>query len=251
MGEEAVQNAITSCVLDTLAIGVIVTDGHANRLYANAAAHRLLSEPAGPLRCCSAGRVFAARHETQNDLRAMISLACAPGGNAATRPANGDAAHGNTADAGPAVAGRSYILVPSLDRVGPDLAICILPVGPPEPERPACHGNGASAMLLVRPIERSCNLEIEAQRLLGLSKAEARLASGLAAGLSLQEAAGSQRISLSTARSHLKSIFRKTGLGRQSQLVALLRSAQMPIETGAPTAITTRARMITGSASAP
>ncbi len=51
---------------------------------------------------------------------------------------------------------------------------------------------------------------------------EAAIAAALASGRSIDEFAASQRISLNTARTHLKSIFAKTGTRRQAQLVALL-----------------------------
>lgn len=66
--------------------------------------------------------------------------------------------------------------------------------------------------------------------LFDLTPAEMRLASSLAKGLSLKEAAQASGIRFSTARSYLESIFRKTGTNQQGQLVALLRSAQ-PLPT--------------------
>jgi DNA-binding CsgD family transcriptional regulator len=62
--------------------------------------------------------------------------------------------------------------------------------------------------------------------LFDLTPAEARLAASLAAGLPLKAAAARQQIQLSTARSYLETIFRKTATRQQSQLVALLKSAQ-------------------------
>jgi DNA-binding CsgD family transcriptional regulator len=62
--------------------------------------------------------------------------------------------------------------------------------------------------------------------LFDLSPAEARLAAGLSAGRTLQAAAEDGQIRLSTARSYLEAIFRKTGTHQQSQLVALLKSTQ-------------------------
>jgi DNA-binding CsgD family transcriptional regulator len=61
--------------------------------------------------------------------------------------------------------------------------------------------------------------------LFDLSPSEARLAAGLAAGSPLKIAAASNDIKVSTARSYLEQIFRKTGTSQQSQLVALLKSA--------------------------
>lgn len=60
------------------------------------------------------------------------------------------------------------------------------------------------------------------QKLFGLTPKEAALALRLAAGRSLIEAARDQDISLNTARAHLRAIFSKTGVDRQSRLVSLL-----------------------------
>lgn len=56
----------------------------------------------------------------------------------------------------------------------------------------------------------------------GLTRAEARLAALLAKGSSLDEAAETLSVSVGTVRSQLKSIFAKTGVSRQPELVALL-----------------------------
>lgn len=55
-----------------------------------------------------------------------------------------------------------------------------------------------------------------------LTRAEARLAATLAQGISLEEAAAALSISIHTVRSQLKSVFAKTGVTRQAELVALL-----------------------------
>ncbi len=55
-----------------------------------------------------------------------------------------------------------------------------------------------------------------------LTPAESRLAALLATGTSLASAAEHARISRETARNHLKSIFSKTGVHRQSELIKLL-----------------------------
>jgi len=58
----------------------------------------------------------------------------------------------------------------------------------------------------------------------GLTPAESMLALVIADGLSLREAADTREIAYETARVHLKSIFGKLGIHRQSQLVDLLKS---------------------------
>ncbi|MGE0408235.1 MAG: helix-turn-helix transcriptional regulator [Amphiplicatus sp.] len=56
---------------------------------------------------------------------------------------------------------------------------------------------------------------------LGLSAAEARLVQALSRGLDLESASSEINISVSTARSYLKSIFEKTGVTRQAELIRL------------------------------
>ena len=66
-------------------------------------------------------------------------------------------------------------------------------------------------------------------RLLELTAAEANLASLLCAGRSLADAADRLRIAAGTARSHLKSIFSKTGTNRQAALIALMLRIAAPL----------------------
>jgi DNA-binding CsgD family transcriptional regulator len=70
--------------------------------------------------------------------------------------------------------------------------------------------------------------------LYGLTPAEARLASLLAAGWSLAEAAEKLSIQLSTARGVLKAVFAKTGTRRQASLVSLILAALGQLRPGAP-----------------
>ena len=60
------------------------------------------------------------------------------------------------------------------------------------------------------------------RQLFDLTPAEARLATLLARGLSLAEVSETQGISPHTARAQLKSIFAKTGVSRQAELVRLV-----------------------------
>jgi DNA-binding CsgD family transcriptional regulator len=62
--------------------------------------------------------------------------------------------------------------------------------------------------------------------LFDLTSSEAKLAIALAAGHSLKQAAIHNKIKVSTARFYLEQVFQKTGTHQQSELVALLKSAQ-------------------------
>ncbi len=68
------------------------------------------------------------------------------------------------------------------------------------------------------------------QTLFGLSQAEARLASLLASGDSLSEAAEQSFISKNTAKVQLKSIFTKLGVNRQAELIKVILTSPAVIE---------------------
>lgn len=92
-----------------------------------------------------------------------------------------------------------------------------------------CPGVAESALssfyamvVIVDPEKRSLPSVMTLQAGFDLTPAEARLASALGAGSDLQTEALRLGVSPETLRKHLKSIFAKTGVGRQSELVALL-----------------------------
>jgi len=70
--------------------------------------------------------------------------------------------------------------------------------------------------------------------LFGLSRAEARLALGMLAGRSAADCARIAGVGLATIRTQLHSIFTKTGVRRQAQLVALLSKVPV-LQLGAKT----------------
>jgi DNA-binding CsgD family transcriptional regulator len=82
---------------------------------------------------------------------------------------------------------------------------------------------GARALLVIsdlhnRPQPRSSVLA----ETFGLTPAETRLASIMAAGISIEQAADQLGLSRATVRKQLKAVFAKTATHRQSELVALL-----------------------------
>lgn len=105
----------------------------------------------------------------------------------------------------------------------PALVIHLLPL------RRAALDIFSQAEFLVAATTPSASAMVPSPQLLhglfDLTPAEARLATALAGGRTLKEAAALNGNKFSTARSQLETIFRKTGTNRQSQLVALLQSA--------------------------
>jgi DNA-binding CsgD family transcriptional regulator len=79
-------------------------------------------------------------------------------------------------------------------------------------------------LVLVDLEQRSRPSEAMLQTAFGLTPAEARLAARLATGEAIEAASGALHISKETARHQLKSIFDKTGVHRQPELIALMLS---------------------------
>jgi DNA-binding CsgD family transcriptional regulator len=103
---------------------------------------------------------------------------------------------------------------------GPPYAVFIAPLNVSD-ERLAA----AQAKVLVIVHDTAARTRVKPSlltRLYGLTDAEARLASALAAGHSLESAAALLGITLATVRSVLKHVFRKMGVTRQQDLVRML-----------------------------
>jgi DNA-binding CsgD family transcriptional regulator len=88
--------------------------------------------------------------------------------------------------------------------------------------------SAASCILVVTPVTHSGAPPVSLiQSLFDLTPAEARIAQKIAAGETLGDAAKQIGISAETARKQLKSVFVKTGVSRQAELVGLLRGADL------------------------
>lgn len=90
------------------------------------------------------------------------------------------------------------------------------------PEAPG----GFAAVVMIRDPDRSGEPERAILRnLFAMTAAEAEVACSLTSGLSLDETAQSLNISRNTARTHLRSIFSKSGISRQTELMRLMLSS--------------------------
>jgi DNA-binding CsgD family transcriptional regulator len=100
------------------------------------------------------------------------------------------------------------------------------------PLRRAAHEIFSGADILVAATAMSASATVPSPTLLAglfdLTPAESRLAAALSQGRPLKEAAAISNITVKTSRTYLERIFAKTGTRQQSQLVALLKSAELP-----------------------
>jgi DNA-binding CsgD family transcriptional regulator len=106
---------------------------------------------------------------------------------------------------------------------GPRSAPTRVPGGGPAPT-PAAAFRTADLMVTITRAQRTAATERQLAQLFGLTPAEARLAHGLAKGLSIDEHADASGITTTTARNQLRAVLAKTGQRRQQDLVRMLAS---------------------------
>ncbi|MGR5133859.1 helix-turn-helix transcriptional regulator [Vibrio alfacsensis] len=90
-------------------------------------------------------------------------------------------------------------------------------------------GHGKAVVYIRDSVAKSQASSHVAKKIFGLTSAETALTLELANGLSLEEAAERLNIRRNTARAHLRSIFSKTGVRRQTELVRILLNSVAPL----------------------
>jgi DNA-binding CsgD family transcriptional regulator/PAS domain-containing protein len=189
-----------------LPFGVVVVDGHMRIATVNARAEAILRSPDSGL-LCKSGHLFAGDAGSMALLQKLVAHACSM-----------------RDDVIPGVGGD--LLIRTRRRgTGADLGIS---VGPLANGIEALPFAGHHAAIFIREVslELPAGFSEQVRAFFDLTPKEASLAASLASGVTLKEAAADAHIRISTARSYLDSIFLKTGTHQQSQLVALLKSAQ-------------------------
>jgi len=88
--------------------------------------------------------------------------------------------------------------------------------------------------LLVPQQEPSDRLKRVIQTSFGLTAAESEITMRLADGMTLKDAAGQLRISVNTARNHLQSVFDKSGIKRQSDLILVVTQLSVILSATEP-----------------
>jgi len=190
---------------DRLGIGMALVDAHGRLLSVNDTAERVLASRSAGLGALRG--VLEAGHGTIR-LRRLLADAFA----------DPDGRHGL----------GGYMIVPAADGLGRGLALTVAPM--PDaglyglPVRQA-------AVVFIQSLEPNAPMGLE-QRLaglFGLTRKEAQVAGALVLGCSLKQAAEMLQVSIHTVRTHLAQLFVKTGTQQQSQLVALLARATLPL----------------------
>lgn len=190
-----------------LRFGVMFVDPHLRVIDMNAAAEALVGRPLGPLGVKS-GELLITDARSHAALQRLVTNACYLRDGLI-----------------PGVGGDILIRADDNNHADPDIALSVGPLLDPDAlgipfER--------CAALFIREIslDLPAGFAEQLRAIFDLSPKEASLAAAIASGRTLKLAADDNRIQFSTARSYLEKIFQKTGTRQQSQLVALLKSAQ-------------------------
>lgn len=188
-------------LLEALPYAVFALDGGRRVLFASARAERMLALGDGLI--CADGRLQCRLPAQQPLLDRLIAAALSN---------DAKVARGGWARLHRASRRRPYLCFVSMLAGGGELIADFAP----------------RAMVVIGDPDESVLPDEQALRqLYGLTDSEARVATALASGHSLQSAAEYLNVSHETLRSHLKHIFRKLGIGRQQDLVRALASLGM------------------------
>jgi len=105
-----------------------------------------------------------------------------------------------------------------------DFLMVVIPVKPQRTEMRVLMGiEQPTAVIFVTDPDKDPQADCSLiQRWFDLTPAEARLASFLIAGKSVEEISSMMGVQVSTARTHLKRVLSKTGTRRQGELIQLL-----------------------------
>lgn len=198
LGFESSASAGITGLLDHQSYGVMIVNAFGTVVHANAVADSY----AGRGLSVQNGRLVAATHESQRALDLLLRDAIWPN---ASAPRIAPVALARGADRRPLLVQAMALRPTETQAVGGLL-----------------RSNAGAILLIVDPDTTSPPASEDTLRLLGLTPAEARIAAILGTGASPEAAAEALGLSVGTARNHIKRIFSKLDVARQSQLVALL-----------------------------
>jgi len=199
--------AVYSGAIEQFSVGAIILDHDNNVLRYNAVARSLFAQNDGL--ALGGRRIRLGTPSQDHDLRQHLK-----------------AVRRGVASGGPAAPLIMRLSRPSGKR---DLVMVIKAI-----RTPAYMQTGAAPALslFISDPERPTSVESDAlQEMFGLTPMEARISAALANGVAPPDVAAELSIAPNTVRSHLRSVFAKLGVQRQSQLVHLIRTSLPELTT--------------------
>lgn len=204
LDERAVDGELPRRILDRLSVGAVVADPSGQVRFANAAAEEIFAENDGLVR--RDNRIQAARSFETNSLAAAMREAAEEGGHK-----------------------RDSALLIARPSGKPPYATMVMPLANGD-ARPPC------ALMFVGDLaQRNIELASHLSQLFGLSKAEARVAAGIAEGRRLIDIAQEFDVRMPTVRTQLRAVLKKVGASRQADLVRIVLVLPPMLRTGAET----------------
>jgi DNA-binding CsgD family transcriptional regulator/PAS domain-containing protein len=192
-------------ILDNMSVGALIADQTGHIRFANAAAEEILAENDGLMR--RDNRIQAARSFETNSLSAALR----------------DVAANNRADR------RDGALLIARPSGKPSYAVVVMPLAMPDAE-----AKPPRALIFVSDLAHRNNmLAPRLSQLFGLSKAEARVAAGIAEGRRLTEIAQECDVRMPTVRTQLRAVLKKVGATRQADLVRIVLALPPMLPTSA------------------
>jgi DNA-binding CsgD family transcriptional regulator len=194
--ERALDWELPQRILDNMSVGALVADQTGQVRFANAAAEEILAENDGLSR--RDNRIQAARSfETNSMLAALRDVAVA--------------GRTDKREGGALLIARPSGKLP--------YAVVVLPL----PTTVGGEAKGTRALVFMSDLaHRNNELAPRLSQLFGLSKAEARVAAGIAEGRRLTEIAQEFDVRMPTVRTQLRAVLKKVGASRQADLVRIV-----------------------------
>ena len=208
---------------DWLHVGVLISSASGQLLFANGAAARILDAQDG-LVLDEGGNITTGRME---GARSQCGIEDFPTILAAARKSSG--------------------LIVSVPRPSGRLPLTLtLCPTRREPSR-STDAEAGTVLVLIHDAERPANTGLTGLReLYGLTMTEARLANLIMLGKTIEDCTGLLGIRRTTVKMHLRNLYGKTGVQRQSELVALLFTSFGGVRCGKPAQATVREMVLRG-----
>lgn len=201
------ERSLFAGTVNRMLLGMLSFDANGNIVETNQEARRILAEKDGIW--LAGNNICIESSQESRDLQRMLRSALA----------------GTNSGEGPGVVEAMAVTRPS-GRAKLGILVRAIPLGrwSESRQRPAV------AVFLRDPEANSAQPSQElVRRLFGLTRMEAQLALLLTEGFTLDEAAEKMNVRRNTARTHLRSIFCKTGVTRQTMLVRLLLNSVLSL----------------------
>ena len=205
--ERAVDLELPHRILDNMSIGAVIADQNGQVRFANAAATEIFADNDGL--ALRDNRLQAARSFETNSLTAALREAASD-----ARTVKQD--------------GALLIARPSGK---PPYAVIVIPL-----TAPGAATKASRALMFVSDLaHRNNELAPRLSQLFGLSKAEARVAAGIAEGRRLIEIAQEFDVGMPTVRTQLRAVLKKVGANRQADLVRIVLALPPMLAAGVET----------------